>query len=186
MSHTLFAGVTESGKTTMARYFARNFARQGHRIIVYDPVGTNTAGGGWPESAVMFDDVDKFMAYCDRPDVYHAHIFVDEAGDHFGVSDKDNHWLFRRGRHKGFFMYPIAQRPKMLAPNVRTQCSTAYIFRLAMSDADEIGADLGHSKLSNIVSTLDTGDYLMLKSGRPQIERGNIFQTLNAKPKVSK
>lgn len=178
MSHTLFAGVTESGKTTMARHFARHFAGLGQRIIVYDPVGTATAGGDWPESSVVFNDAEKFMQYCDRPDVYHAHIFVDEAGDHFGVADRENHWLFRRGRHKGFFMYPIAQRPKMLAPNVRTQCSTAYIFRLSMSDADEIGADFGHTKLSNIVSTLDQGDYLMLRSGRPQIERGNIFKTL--------
>lgn len=182
MTHTLFTGVTQSGKTTMARHFCRQFDKMGQRTIVYDPVGTITAGGDWPERSVKFDDPEEFMEYVNRDDVYHAHIFVDEAGDHFGVSDKDNHWLFRRGRHKGFILYPIAQRPKMLAPNVRTQCGKAYVFRLAKDDANEVGADFGHSNLHNIITTLDVGDYIMLTSGSPEIKRGNIFNQLGRKP----
>lgn len=179
MGHTLFVGVTESGKTTMARHFARGYAALGHRIIVYDPVGTKTAGGGWPASAVMFSEVEPLFEYLERDDVNHAHVFIDEAGDFMGVSDKDKHWLLRRGRHKGFFVNIISQRPKMLAPNVRTQCNVAYMFRLSMNDADEIGADFGHSKLSNIVSKLDKGEYLRLESGSPHIKRGSLFKQLS-------
>lgn len=181
MGHTLIAGVTECGKTTLARHLCRSFDARGQKTIVYDPMGTPTAGGEWGKHSVVFNDEspERFLEYLSRPDVYHAHVFCDEAGDYFTVSDKDNHWLFRRGRHKGFFMYPITQRPKMVAPNVRAQCGTAYVFRLSMSDADEIGADFGHTKLSDIVSALDVGDYVMLKSGRPQIERGNIFNQLS-------
>lgn len=185
MGHSLYCGVTESGKTTLARYHARRFDQLGHKNIVYDPVGTATAGGGWPARSIIFtgDDESKFMDYLSRHDVYHAHIWVDEAGDHFGVQDIENHWIFRRGRHKGFFVNPIAQRPKMLAPNVRNQCATAYVFRLAVDDANEIGKDFGHTSLGNIVSMLDTGDYIMLRSGRPQIERGNVFNQLKGKSK---
>lgn len=104
MGHSLYCGVTESGKTTLARYHARRFDQLGHKNIVYDPVGTATAGGGWPARSIIFtgDDESKFMDYLSRHDVYHAHIWVDEAGDHFGVQDIENHWIFRRGRHKGF------------------------------------------------------------------------------------
>lgn len=180
MGHTLFAGVTESGKTTLARYISRKLCALNNRVVVYDPMGTPTAGGEWGEKAVIFrdDTPERFLKYLDRSDVNHAHVFCDEAGDYLTVSDKENHWLFRRGRHKGLFMYPIMQRPKMVAPNVRSMCGTAFVFRLAVDDADEIGKDFGHTKLSNIVSTLDTGQYVKLKSGSPKIERGDIFQTL--------
>lgn len=182
MTHTAFFGVTQSGKTTMARHFCRAFDKLGHKTIVYDPVGTITAGGDWPERSVKFDDPEKFMEYVSRDDVYQAHIFVDEAGDHFTVSDKENHWLFRRGRHKGFILYPISQRPKMLAPNVRTQCGRAFVFRLAMQDANEIGADYGHTNLHHLITQLDRGDYIELESGSPHIKRGNIFNQLGKLP----
>lgn len=182
MTHRIFAGVTQSGKTTLARHFCRSFAAMGHKTIVYDPVGTKTAGGEWATNSVVFngDDPTEFFDYLKRDDVYHAHVFCDEAGDYFGVSDRLNHWLLRRGRHKGFFVNVISQRPKMLAPNVRTQCGQAFIFRLAVDDADEIGRDFGHTNLGKHVSALDKGEYLMLISGTPAIAKGNVFKQLSS------
>lgn len=171
--HTLIVGVTQSGKTTLAHKIARDLAAQGQNIIVYDPVGTLTAAGTWPDSAVKFDDLDDFMEYMSLDAVVHAHVFIDEAGDLFGIGQKENFWLLTRGRHFGLIIYLIAQRPKMLAPSARTQCGRLYLFRVALEDAEEVGRDFGFSGLKN--EMLDTGDFLIIDSGHTSKKRANVF-----------
>lgn len=172
--HTLICGVTQSGKTTIAHKFAAELAKRKQNIIVFDPVMTPTAAGYWPESAKIFDDENEFFDYLIRDDVNGAHIFIDEAGDIFNLSKSWNFWLLTRGRHFGFSVFLIAQRPKMLAPTVRNQCGRAYVFRLAKDDLKEIGADFGFSDLHKI--ELDKGDFLMLDSGSASFSRGNVFK----------
>lgn len=174
--HTLICGVTESGKTTLARALARAFDSVGQNIIVYDPVGSNTAGGDWPRRSILFDNPEEFFAYVARPDVIHAHVFIDEAGDLFNASCRENFWLLTRGRHFGLYIYLIAQRPVMVYPTVRTQCRQAYVFRLAYEDLKTIGMDYGFSNLNK--NSLDTGDFLMLTSGTSGYTRSNVFQLL--------
>lgn len=173
--HSLYTGVTKSGKTTLAREHSRAFVSAGQNVIVYDPVGTPTHGGGW-NAHVEFDDFTEFMEYMRDPRVVRAHVFIDEAGEHFGVGDKDNHWLLTRGRHHGLFINLIAQRPKMLAPTVRTQCERAYIFMMSPDDMNTVGQDYGHGSLDKVNPPLDRGDFLVLNSGQRSIDRFNVFQ----------
>lgn len=200
MNHTLICGVTLSGKTTLAREIARKMSVHEHNIIVFDPMGTATAGGDWPESAIIFSDQEKFTDYVERDDVRHAHVFVDEAADVFSHTQKENHWMLRRGRHKGLQFYLIAQRPKMLPPNVRSQCSIVYCFRLALDDIKEVAADAGHNvndilsvtekdnngKDIKVIKNLDTGDFLVLTSGSATFARGNIFNELQSTTRSKK
>jgi hypothetical protein len=175
--HALICGVTLSGKTTLARSIARDVADAGQNVIVYDPVGTTTGGGGWPSSAVVFDDPDEFIEYMNHPAVNCAHVFVDEADEVFSLSHKGNFWLPKKGRHFGFQLYMITQRPKMIAPTARKQVGVCYMFRLAVDDARELAADFGFSDAHKIM--LDKGDFLVLNSGQASILRANIFDLLN-------
>lgn len=172
--HTLICGVTMSGKTTLANKFAHELAAQGQTIIVFDPVMTPTAAGSWPQNALLFDDENEFFDYLVKDEVNKAHVFIDESGDIFNLSKPWNFWLLTRGRHFGFSVFLIAQRPKMLAPTVRNQCGRAYVFRLARDDLKEIGADFGFSDLQKI--NLDKGDFLLLNSGSAQYQKGNVFK----------
>lgn len=175
--HALICGVTQSGKTTLARAFARAAEKAGHNVIVYDPVGTGTAGGDWPASAIVFEDPDEFIAYMNHPDVMNAHVFIDEADEIFSMSDRANFWLPKKGRHFHLQIYMISQRPKMIAPTARTQVGICYMFRLAVDDARELAADFGFSDIHKI--SLDTGDFVVLHSGSAQTSRANVFQLLN-------
>lgn len=179
--HALICGVTESGKTTLAHALAHTLAREKQNIIVFDPVGTGTIRGTWPEKAVIFDDEELFFEYLARDDVFHSHIFVDESGDVFNLEKKHNFWLLTRGRHFGFSVYVICQRPKMVAPTIRNQCAKAYVFRLADDDLKAVGADFGFSDLHK--ESLDRGDFLLLGSGSSQYSRANIFQLLKGHSK---
>jgi len=174
--HYLCTGVTLSGKTTLARYFARHYRSLGKTVIVYDPVGSDTAGGGWGEGARVYDEQLAFLDFMHSKDAHSAFVFVDEADELFSVRDADLHWMFKRGRHFGLSMWAITQRPKLVAPTVRNQCGQAFIFRLAQDDMKEIAADYGHSDLHKL--SLDSGDYLAITSGTAKFSRGNIFDTL--------
>lgn len=175
--HSLYVGVTQSGKTTLAREMARILARQGHRGAVYDPVGTHTAGGGWPAEWMVYDDADEFMAFVQSPQAVKHHLFVDEAHELFGHDCRENFWLLTKGRHFGLFLHLMSQRPNKLHPDVRTNCANCYMFRLAQDDAYEIGKDYGHNNLHKI--SLDKGDFLVLESGSPAVKRGNVFSLVN-------
>lgn len=177
--HMLITGVSLSGKTTLAHFMAHQMVKKGTKIAVRDPVGTPTAVGDWPKEAKRFADDYEFLEWIHSPQAVGYVVFVDEAGDLFGQNDRDLHWMFTRGRHYALTMIPIAQRPKMLSPNVRSQCHHVFAFRLAQEDMREVAADMGHSDLHKI--ELDTGDFLSLRSGTVRIEHGNIFQLLKGK-----
>lgn len=191
--HAIICGVTESGKTTLARALSRRMCAEKQNVIVYDPVGTASAGGDWGKSAVVFNEPQKFWDFISRDDVNHAHVFIDEAGDIFHLGARENFWLLTRGRHFGFQVYLISQRPKMIAPSARAQCGVAYMFRLAKDDAKEICADFGHNwpfmeKAGTKIKPcqeLDKGDFYVLYSGAIGKKRANIFSILSPKGKKS-
>lgn len=161
-----------SGKTTAARYYSRAFCAHRIPVVVFDPVGTDTKGGGWGDGATVYSDVNKFEEYLYGGKLKPCKLFIDEASAIFGHDQKHNFWLAERGRHCGLQLFMITQRPMRVHPSVRTQFGEAFIFRLTNSDMVNIGADYGHN-LRGI--SLDKGDYLHLISGRAKYTRGNIF-----------
>lgn len=171
--HALICGVTQTGKTTLAHNIAHEFAQKGAGIIVYDPVGTETKRGKWPESSVIFSDEHEFFEYLSRDDVNNAFVFIDEAGDIFTTQKRENMWLLTRGRHFGFSVFMIAQRPKMILPSARSMAGVCYLFRLSSDDMRDIGRDFGFSGLDKII--LDRGDFIVLESGLSEYKTGNVF-----------
>lgn len=182
--HILYCGVTMTGKTTLARHHADILDRSDYDLVIYDPVGTPTANGDWPEGARIFREKEALHKWIEsargepeRP----IFLFVDEGADIFGHGDRDALWIPRKCRHQDIYLRIMAQRPKMLHPNVRTQCALAYMFRLSRDDAREIAGDFGHG--AEVVNeTLDTGDCILLTSGSEAIERFNVFQLVGATP----
>lgn len=181
--HSLYCGVTMSGKTTLARHHAARLIGADYDVAVYDPVGTHTINGTWDEKARVFDDPEKFLAYLTHvqgKDERPIFVFVDESADIFGHENKEAHWIPRRVRHQDVYLRLISQRPKMLPPNVRTQCAHTYMFRLASDDAKMVCADAGHgSEVSQI--NLDKGDFVLLISGTAAIEHGNVFELCDSR-----
>jgi DNA helicase HerA-like ATPase len=173
--HTLYTGVTQSGKTTLARTIERELFSSGHRTIVYDPLGTSTAGGDWASDEV-YDNLDEFIDIIYHPDTVDAHVFIDEAHNLLGHADKTHYWLLTEGRHHYLTLHLMTQRPNKLHPDVRTNCGQCMMFRLSSNDASLIGADFGFNGLDKI--KLDTGDFLVLKSGQSEFSRANVFQLL--------
>jgi hypothetical protein len=176
-SHWLYTGVTETGKTTLARFHARTLATAKHRVYVYDPVRTETAGGAWEKCSMLKSDPDEASEQIEE--LQDCFVFVDEARDLLGHDRRENHWMLRRGRHQGIYFRLVCQRPTMLPPDVRTQCSRLFMFRLASTDSQEICADFGHGA-STYKQELDRGDCVMIMSGSPKIETFNCFDLVGS------
>jgi len=176
MAHTLCVGVTQSGKTTLARLISRGLLSNKKRVIVFDPLGTGTAGGGWGAGAEIFDDKGKFLDLMHDPAFYDAHIFVDESHHIFSLDQRENLWMLTQGRHYGMNFFLLTQRPTKIAPDARHNCGSCYTFRLAVDDARAIGADYGHSDIHKI--SLDRGDFLLLNSGSAKFSRANVFNLI--------
>lgn len=179
--HFLYCGVTQTGKTTLARHHARILDRADYDVVVYDPVGTETAGGEWPERAKILTTPEQFHKFInnaggepERP----LFLFVDESADIFGHGETHAHWIPRKCRHADIYLRLIVQRPKMLHPSVRTQCAYAYMLRLSIDDAKMLCADFGHG--TEVASeNLDKGDCILLTSGTEGIESFNVFELVD-------
>lgn len=179
--HLLICGVTQSGKTTLAHALAEHEARQKNprQMIVYDPVGTETAAGTWPECSPAVDiytERDEFLKELPKYEGRPCLIFVDEADDVFRHSEPENTAIIRRGRHHGWQIVLITQRPKLLSPSARSQCGRIAMFRMARDDAKAVANDAGHNELEKI--TLDRGDYLLLNCGDSAYECFHVFHQL--------
>jgi hypothetical protein len=183
--HWLYVGVTQSGKTTLARWHSRKLVQAKHHVIVYDPVGTATAGGGWgigDEGGDGFEfhqEPDKFAeAMLKAKDAF---VFIDESADVHSHSQVENQWMLRRGRHAGLYFRLIVQRVKMIPPNVRTQCARLFLFRAAKGDQREILADFGHDT-DILPESWEKGDCLMVESGSDDVEQFNVFELTGGDP----
>jgi len=180
--HTIICGATLCGKTTLAHRLAQFDEEDKKHIVVYDPVLTGTAAGEWPtKNVALFDDERKFLKYVHGTHGEETSIYVDEAADLFDHSKKENRWILTRGRHLGYKVTIITQRPKMVHPSVRAQTSRAFVFRLKVSDSKEVIGDYGHDYRSGGLGQqeLDQGDFLVLYSGHAQVLRANIFELVN-------
>lgn len=176
--HSLICGITQSGKTTLARYIARYLVKKKQRVIVFDPTAdTKTLGGDWNTTEV-FTDPGEFLEFVEDPKNITpdnpAHIFIDESDEIFSHSQIENRWILKKGRHYGMAVYLITQRPNLIMPTARNQCTTCYMFRLTVTDSKLVLADYGHTEIPG--PPLDQGEYLILKSGYPDIGRSSIYK----------
>lgn len=187
--HVLYTGVTMTGKTTLAREHASILHKAKYDLVVYDPVGTDTANGNWPEDITVLHTPEEFHEWIeDNEETYDPEhpcfLFVDEAADIFGHSETHAHWIGRKIRHSYIYLRMMCQRPNMMHPSVRTQCSYVYMLRLSQTDARLICADMGHgTEVSNTV--LDKGDCLLLTSGSADTEQFNVFELVGVDPDES-
>lgn len=171
--HSLYCGVTNSGKTTLARYVCRGLIKKKRPRVVFDPMGTNTAGGDWGEGATIYSDVDSFLDLMYSDGFGDTDVFVDEAHNIFSHDKKEHLWMLTQGRHYGMRFHLLTQRPPKVHPDARTNCGQCFMFRLAFDDVKAIGNDYGYSDIHKI--NLDRGDFLILNSGSAKFSRANVF-----------
>lgn len=146
MAHSLIFGMTESGKTTLAKQMCRGYFAQGYGVLVLDPM----CDPGWkPESPDGMDLEHKYQLkkrfyQTDDPDEFlrvfwdsrACMVFIDEAGDVVGQYDLAMRQTATKGRHWGHCVHYLSQRGAQLSPTVRGQCEHMFLFTTARQDCE--------------------------------------------------
>jgi hypothetical protein len=153
MPHSLISGMTESGKTTLAVQMSREYQRHNIRVIVLDPL----LDSRWCADFMTTDRL-QFLSVVQHPQTVNCAIFIDESGESVGQYNDEMFWLATRARHYGHNSHFICQRPAMLSPTVRGQCSYLYLFNVAATDAKTLSDDFNKPELKN-AAELQKGEY---------------------------
>lgn len=151
MAHALILGMTESGKTTLAKRMATEYRARGFGVLVLDPLGDQ-----W-DCDFQTADPDEFLrVYWDSR---RCMVFIDESGDSVGQYDKAMIRTATRGRHWGHSNHYISQRGTLLARTVRDQCSHLFLFSTALEDCKIHAKEWNNAEILE-ASKFAQGEYL--------------------------
>jgi hypothetical protein len=166
MAHVNILGMTESGKTTLAKNLAKKYAANGIRILVYDPLSD-------PDWIADFKthDIDLFLEeyWTSRQ----CAVFIDEAGELSLSHSNEILKTATRGRHWGHKNHYISQRGALLPRTLRDQCSSLFMFAQSLDDAKLYAAEYNSPELKT-ANSLKKGEYFYTTRFEA-ITRGKLF-----------
>jgi hypothetical protein len=142
-------GVGESGKSSLCRKLV---SEAGIPYYVRDPIMSH-----WEGAALVTPDMPEFIEAVENLDFPRIAV-IDEAGDVLKVGDYENHKCFTRWRHNAILPIAIAQRYKMIAPNVRVNFTDVYLFETALPDCEQLAIDFNCSELLD-AANFEAGEF---------------------------
>src|SRR5437899_23057 len=126
--HTLILGMTESGKSTLAKILSRQLKAVGKVVVVLDPL----ADTGW-EATEVVDSPERFGAYLRANRSVYG--IVDEGGEVFNEGyNREYDWWATRSRHYGHSVAFVTQRGIQIPRTMRDQTNRLYLFTSSKSD----------------------------------------------------
>ncbi len=162
--HSLIIGMTESGKTSLAKMIATDLKKRKKRVVVLDPLQDE-----W-DCDMQFTDSVAFLKYCqENTDLF---CFIDEGGQSIGRYNKEMEWLATRSRHWGHSCFFISQGCTQLPRIIRAQCSRMYVFAVGKSDTDLLAEECRKDDLRKI-EQFDKGEFFVVERFGP-LKRGRI------------
>ena len=144
-------GMTESGKTTLAKAFCKRLKDRGWGTLVLDPL----RDPAWDATGV-FADIVEFLSVAKAS--RRCFLFVDEAGMNCSQWDIESLWLATQSRHWGHSCVFVSQRAQQIAKTIREQCRFLYLFCCSKSDS-KILADEWNRPILETANDLAQGEY---------------------------
>lgn len=175
MPHSLILGMTESGKTTLARDLAAEYRAAGTAVLVLDPLRDPR----WQADYITSDPVEYMrVVWASRS----CMLFVDEAGEAVGKYDVAMQALATRARHWGHSTHFVTQRGAQLSPTVRHQCRYLFMFCSGVRDGQVMAEEFNQPLLESC-NSLRQGEYFFTsRFGELQRKRVTLGDTSNASP----
>lgn len=159
MAHSLIVGMTESGKSTLARRMVAGYKTEGLHTLILDPLDDPA----WYNAGASYltTDGDKFLEIVFKS--RKCAIFVDESGEAIGRYGGAMKKLATRSRHYGHNAHFISQRAVDIDKTIRDQCTYLFCFRVSRGDAETLANEYGYEELLEC-SRLNQGEFI--KCGR--------------------
>ena len=151
MAHINILGMTESGKTSMAKKLAAQYSSKAIRVLVFDPLNDPAWTADFKTA-----DIDEFLAeyWSSRS----CMVFIDEAGELAQTHTNELIKTATRGRHWGHKNHYLSQRGAMLPRTLRDSCSHLFMFAQGLEDAKIYAAEWNAPELKG-ANSLKQGEY---------------------------
>ena len=166
MAHALIAGKTMSGKTTLVKRLAAAIMAQGSPVIVLDPLSDPE----WGSQFVTADPAQFLRWYWEARC---AVAFIDESGQAVGRYNLPMTETATRGRHWGHVNFYIMQEVTQIAPIIRAQCSTLYLFTASSREGLRMAEEFNAPELEQCTA-LPQGHYFKA-THFGGVQRGRVF-----------
>lgn len=147
----IIVGVSESGKSALAK---RLITGSPIPVFIRDPVGATD----WPRCDGNFEDSDELRSHLAQMNNKPCIAVIDEGADFFTVGQKENHWIFTRGRHHAMLPIVICHYVKAMAPIVRDQSTDLYVFESSILTSQILADSYNMPRLEN-AHTLNQGEF---------------------------
>jgi DNA helicase HerA-like ATPase len=145
--HSLILGMTESGKTALAKKLIKEFKAKGIHCISLDPLSDPDWGADFiTNDPIEFENVWKASRACI--------CVIDEAGTVGKFSDSIRE-AATKGRHWGHSFLFLSQRGTQIEPLVRDQCSALFLFRSGMQSRKVLAEEFNAPELLTDVEMLE-------------------------------
>ncbi len=153
--HSLIIGVTNSGKSTLAKKISQIFFSKGINVFIFDPY----ASSNWSSQSrdFKFSKPDNFIGKINQ--LKRGVLIIDEAPLLFDDYKNEMNGLMMRGRQQGLKIFLLAQRYKNLPPNSRGNANLVYAFSQSPEDTKLIKLD--YPKCPDLAS-FQQGEYVAL------------------------
>lgn len=172
--HVLFAGTTESGKTTGAIIFSRRYRLGGIASLVLDPLNDPR----WP-SPHRFKTASELYAQARKS--RNCALFIDEAAVSMDRYDIEMNWFATMSRHWGHRAHFMCQRQNGVNPSIRGNCGSYVIFRVDWDDAKELAKNFTRRELIE-ASELPLGECIIGTRFEPPTRCRIDFQAMTLEP----
>lgn len=154
MSHSLIIGMTESGKTTLAKLIVKNAKKKKIKTAVLDPLKDPHFGADFNTA-----NQEEFLAWIKKNKS--AVLVIDEAGTSVGRYNTAMEWVVTTSRHLGHSSILICQGAAQLSPLVRGQCTVCYLFSSTLATLKTISEDFNAPELLKI-GRLTRGEFYLV------------------------
>jgi hypothetical protein len=159
VAHSLIVGMTESGKTTLAKIFISRMKKRGVKTIVLDPLSDPTWGAdevtSYPNKFLRFLKANKS-----------CYFVIDEGGQAIGRYNKPMEWTATTSRHLGHAGLFLVQGCSQVGPIVRGQCSFVYLFCCSAGNFKIISEEWNQPELMTI-PRLKRGEFIKVSKFDP-------------------
>jgi len=145
--HSLILGMTESGKTALAKKLVKEFKAKGIYCISLDPLSDPSWGCDF-----ITNDPDKFSQVWKSS--RGCAVFIDEAGTVGKFSETINE-AATKGRHWGHSFFFLSQRATQIEPLVRDQCGALFLFRSGLQSRKTLAEEFDAPQLLESVEMLE-------------------------------
>lgn len=158
MAHSLFLGMTEMGKTTLARGMCSVYRARGFETIVLDPMRDPR----WKASFLTADG-DEFLDIAKRS--RKCMLFADEGSQSVGRYNLEMEWIVTQSRHWGHSANIICQGGTQLAVIIRDQCSHVFLFACGARTAKMLSEEFNAPDLELCVALKPREYFHAVKGG---------------------